>query len=212
MTLELAGRRRLVGAHPPQRRRVGVERDRGPAAAMGDAVDVRRGEVDRIAGTHAPAQGRSAERETLLDDGALGDRQRAAGDVVVVEARVVIVHPADEPDRDVLVAYELLVCAHGGVVVDEMAPRLRLPHEPGDERAQLGSGEVARAGRVDERHAATSAARSPSRRATFAPTIASRAAGPSSDGDATSTTGRSEPWTSWSMPTQRTSASIARTP
>jgi len=43
-----------------------------------DAVDVRGGEVDRLPGAHPPPQGRSAEREALLDDRALRDGQRPA--------------------------------------------------------------------------------------------------------------------------------------
>ena len=90
-----------------------------------------------------------------------------------------------------LVAQELLVRADGGVVVDEVAPGLGMSRELGDERPQLGAREVARM--APGFHAATAEARSPSSRATLAPTIASRAAGPSSDGDGASTTGRSEP-------------------
>ena len=41
---------------------------------------------------------------------------RAGREVVVVVAGVVVVHPADQPDRDVLVAVELDVGARVGAV------------------------------------------------------------------------------------------------
>ena len=163
---------------------------------------------------------RAAEREALLDHRPACDGERAAGDVVVVKARVVVVHPADEPDRDVLVAQELLVRAGVRVVVDEVAPALRPCGEVGHQRAQFVACEVApgrhelvarevAAGRhelvarevapgrhelgrrID--HAATATESPPSRRATFAPTIASCAAAPSGAAGCASTTGRSEP-------------------
>ena len=58
VALQLAAGHRLVGAHPPQRRRVGVDRHRRAVAGVRDAVDVRGGEVDRLAGAHPPAQRR----------------------------------------------------------------------------------------------------------------------------------------------------------
>ncbi len=129
---------------------------------------------------------------------------------MIVKARVVVVHPADEPDGDVLVAQQLLVRPHRGVVVDEVLPRLGPRREAGHERPQLRTRQVAAGPEVD--HAATATARPPSRRATFAPTIAACAARPSGAAGPASTTGRSVPWTSWSMPTQRTTASIVRAP
>ena len=91
----------------------------------------------------------------------------------------------------VLLAAQLLVCARGRVVGDEMAPLLRARGEIGDERAQLRAGEVAPQRR--RRHAATACGAPASRRVTFAATIAAAAAGPSGQADGASMTGRSEP-------------------
>src|SRR4051794_850739 len=52
------------------------------------------------------------------------DRPRACRDVVVVEARVMVVHPADQPHGDVVVAEQELVAALLGVVLDEVRPLL----------------------------------------------------------------------------------------
>ena len=131
---------------------------------------------------------------------------------MVVEAGVVVLHPADEPDGEVVVADELLVDALGGVVADERAPEVAPLREPRDEVLELGALEVAPERPRD--HAGTSsAAGSPaSRRDGLALVSAWSPAGPSRWTGGLPTTGRSEPWTSWSTPTTPPTASIARGP
>ena len=55
----------LVGAHPPQRRRVCVERHRGLARVVRDAVDVGSREREVLAGRGDPGAWRAAERQAL---------------------------------------------------------------------------------------------------------------------------------------------------
>ena len=74
--------------------------------------------------------------------------------VVVVEAGVVVLHPADEPHGDVLVAQQLLVGPLVRVVADEVAPALGLRRPGGDEALELLGPEVATVGRQRRGHAA----------------------------------------------------------
>ena len=83
------------------------------------------------------------DRQTLLADGPADDGDGAGGDVVVVEAGVVLVHPADQPGGQVLVAEQLLVYPLGGVVLDESNPQLGPVGELADERLQLRTRQVA---------------------------------------------------------------------
>ena len=62
---------------------------------------------------------------------------------MVVEAGVVIVHPADQPGGHVLVAEQLLVGALAGVVTDVLDPQLGSLGQLGDERLELRAVEVA---------------------------------------------------------------------
>ena len=55
MAAQLAAVADLVRAHPPQRRRVGVDRHGRVVAGVQHAVDVGRGERERLAG--APRRG-----------------------------------------------------------------------------------------------------------------------------------------------------------
>src|SRR4051812_7130264 len=192
-----------VGAHPPQRRRVGVDGDRRRGAVLVHPVHVRGVEVERLPRAVAdPARG-AAEDQALLDQLALHHRDRAARDVVVVEPRVVAVGPGDHPDVDVVVAPQLLEVALRRVVADQRAPRLGLRGDAGDQGAQLGA--------VEHAHAATSTPAPLSSRCGLRSWIAARTASPS-DSSRCATTGRSEPSTSWSTPISRTTASTARSP
>jgi hypothetical protein len=49
----------------------------------------------------------------------------------------VVVHPADQPDRELVVAVQLVVVAPVGVVADEVAPGARLRGQALDDRLQL---------------------------------------------------------------------------
>ena len=76
---------------------------------------------------------RRAEHEPVLADAARDDGHRAGGDVVVVEAGVLLVHPADQPGGDVVVAQQLRVAARRAVVLDEVRPQLRAGSRGPDE-------------------------------------------------------------------------------
>ena len=133
-----------VGAHAQQRRRVHVQRDGRIGAGVAHAMDVRR---RRSESCHRRANvalvRRPVDRQTLLAHRAADDRDGARRDVVVVEAGVVVVHPADQPCGQVLVAQQLLIDALAAVVLDQIDPQLRPVGELADERLQLRAGEVA---------------------------------------------------------------------
>src|ERR1700677_4924183 len=115
---------------------------------MAHTVDIRGGEVKALPHSKATIARRTVDRQALLAHAASDHRDGARGDIVVVKAGVVVVHPADQPRRQVRVAEQLLVDALGVVVMDAVDPQLRLRGELGDERLQLGRGQVpvARAG------------------------------------------------------------------
>ena len=60
----------------------------------------------------------------ITDNLALDDDDPGSRAVVVVEARVVLVQPADEPRREMCVAVQFLVVTPGGIVPDEVDPQL----------------------------------------------------------------------------------------
>src|SRR4051794_32289707 len=211
VALELAGLLDLVGAHPPQRRRVGMNRDGGAVTGVHDAGGVRRGGRERVPPGHRARRLGPTQHETVLPDGSARDGHGAGGEVVVVEPGVVVLHPADEPDLDVLVADELLVGARLWVVMDAPGPQVGPGGHVGGQPAQLGLVERAVA-RVGGHAASASRWTRCSRRAGLATVIASRAAGPSWPPGASSTTGRADPARSWSIPTTRTRASTVRGP
>ena len=132
-----------VGAHAQQRRRVDVQGDGGVRAGVADAVDVGGGEVEAPAGTEDAVARRPVDRQALLAHGSADDGDGAGGDVVVMEAGVVLVHPADQPGREVIVAEQLLVQALGAVVLDQVDPQLRPVGELAHERLQLAAREIA---------------------------------------------------------------------
>ena len=111
----------------------------GAVARVGHAVDVDRREVEDVAGHVATELGRGAQAQALLHHGALGDDDRPRREVVVMEAGVVAGHPADEPDLELIVEAQALEDALGGVVADQMGPRLRIGGQTRDDRAQLGA-------------------------------------------------------------------------
>ena len=129
-----------------------------------------------------------AETETVLADSAVDHGDRRRGLVVIVEAGVLVVAPADHPGVDVLVVADLLVDADVGGVPDRVAPALGRRGEVGDEPLELDWGEAHTATVVD------SARRFPGlvwrRRVALAWRVCSQPV------RAGSTTGRSEPYTS----------------
>ncbi len=58
-----------------------------------------------------PIARRPLDRQTLLAHFPAEDRDGARGEVVVVEARVVVIHPADQPSGEMSLAEKLLVDA-----------------------------------------------------------------------------------------------------
>ena len=126
-----------VAAHPAQRRRVGVDRDGRGVAVLAHAVDVGRVEVEHVARAMAEPAGRATQHEALLDELALHDGDRAARDVVVVEACVVAVRLRDHPHIHVVVAPQLLEVALAGVVAYQRSPPPRVGGDGGHQLAQL---------------------------------------------------------------------------
>lgn len=212
-----------------------MQRDGGIGAGVADAVDVRGGEVEaRARAKHAGARG-PFDRKALLADGSADDGHGAGGDVVVVEAGVVLVHPADQPGCDVLVAEQLLVDALRGVVLDQMDPQLGPIGQLADERLELWAGEIAstrtghtghaahvdgrrqrEAGRADGAwrggaHLATSRRAGLSARRVQS-TIGPQSSPPGIPSSPGSTTGRSDPYSSCSGPTSSSSIPTAAGP
>src|SRR4051794_7735080 len=204
---------RRVGAHAPERRRVGVDGDGEPVAVVAHPMHVGRVEVERLTRRVRDLPRRPAEDHALLDDLPVHDRDRPARDVVVVEARVTAAGPGDDPHIDMVVAPELLEVALGASLVHQPAPRVRLRRDAGDELSQLPAVEVAVTSPVggERAHAGTSAATAPSSRSGLRSRSAVSTASPIARGRA-STTGRSEPKTSRSTPISRTIMSTARSP
>src|SRR4051812_41158230 len=100
---------------------------------MRHAVDVRGAEVEDLARLVDARRRLAAHAQALLQDQPGDDGHRTRRDVVVVEARVVVVHPADQPDAHVLVEDHLLVGPLVRGVSDEVPPRRVVGGEPGDE-------------------------------------------------------------------------------
>ena len=67
------------------------------------------------------------------------------GAVVVVEAGVVALHPADEPDRQVLVGQQLLERAAVGFVAHQRLPQVVVRGDARGHAGQLGLGQEAAA-------------------------------------------------------------------
>ena len=116
-----------------------MQRDGRVLARVAHAVDVGGGEVKALGGPKNTIARRSVDREALLAHAPADHGDGSGGDVVVVKAGVVVVHPADQPRRQVRVGEQLLVDALGVIVVDAVDPQLRPIGELGDERLQLGA-------------------------------------------------------------------------
>ena len=89
-------------------------------------VDVGRGKADRLAGLDQALEVSTAEAEPFLEDAALHHMHSPAGDIVVVEACVVVVDPRDDVDLVRVLVDDALVVANAGLVVDERLPDVRL--------------------------------------------------------------------------------------
>src|SRR3954453_21234059 len=127
----------------------------------------------RVTGSPPPAPG-----QAILGHAALDHRHGAGGQVVVVEAGVVIVHPADQPDRKAVVAVQLLVVPALRVVAHAVRPRGGVGGEAADDGLELGRGQLGHR-----------------KRSGLATAIACSAASPSPCGTGAAT-GRSEPYSS----------------
>src|ERR671914_529773 len=171
-------------------------------------MDVRRLEIEGLAGAVAATTRRAAHRQTLLDQLPRHDRDGPAGEVVVVEPGVVAIHPGDDPDVHVIVAPELGEVAVLGIEIDEVSPRGWIGRDLSDQPAKCRQIEVALES-AWRGHAATSA--SESSRAELRARSATCTASPNG-GSAAGSTGRSDPYTSASTPSSRMTASTARAP
>ena len=102
-----------------------MNRDRGAIAGVEHAVYRHRGHGERLAGAQHARPRPRVDPQQLLADVARDHGDRGAGDVVVVEAGVLVLAPADDPGVDVLVFPDELVDAGVVGVPDEVAPALR---------------------------------------------------------------------------------------
>ena len=87
--------------------------------------------------------GAAVERQPLLAHAPADDRHGAGGQVVIVKARVVVLHPADQPRRHMGIADQLLIPALARVVLHEVDPQLGAIGQLSDERLELRSRKVA---------------------------------------------------------------------
>src|SRR5581483_12128048 len=86
-----------VLAHLVQPRRVDVDRHRGLAHRMADAVDVAGASAPGVARPQLELDLRRAQSEPVLPDAAADARDADAGDVVVVEPGALTRHPRQHP-------------------------------------------------------------------------------------------------------------------
>src|SRR5215471_21000936 len=165
----------------------------------------------------------AANPEIGLHECALYHANRVGGDVVVMPARVVTGGPTDEPDVYVLVAADRGIVPLAPGVGNLIAPQVRAASQVLDEFSQFAPVEKP-GGEHGERHCCHS---SPARRADpaydgwqlpcssrvgFVARIAWRAAPPRPKSGYGSAYGRSEPNTSMSTPSTRSTESTARPP
>ena len=174
---------------------------------VGYAVHHAGREVEDLAARIDVAQQIAERSHALLEDGAghHGDGTRRA--CVIVKARVLSGHPADEPGAHVLVAVDLGIDPLIGVVADQRRPGVGAKSEAGDRTADLLLREAARV--TPEDHAAV--AISVRSRFGFRRRMASARREGKRDGTGLAS-GRSEPYTSWLVPTQWAIARSARGP
>src|SRR5690242_14786325 len=122
--------------------RVDVQCHRGDTAVVNHAMDVRGTEVEQLAGAVRPRAGRgAAEQQPLLAHLALDHGDRAGGEIVVMESRVVARHPADQPGLHRGLVDDALEDARGGVVPHEVAPHGGVGGETPGKGPQLRDGE-----------------------------------------------------------------------
>jgi hypothetical protein len=120
-----------------------VQRDRRLRSRVQHAVDVGRREGERVAGPRDETRGPAAEHHPVLAHGARHHAHGTRREVVVVEARVVLVHPADQPDGQMLVAQQRLVAAPFRIVLHEPGPSRGPRRQRAHELHELGLAEVA---------------------------------------------------------------------
>src|SRR3954469_8165154 len=104
---------------------VASKSNREPASSSTPLGGARK--VDPRAGVELDHARRAADAQALLAQVAAHNAHRAGRAIVVVEARVVSLAPADQPDRQVLVGEQLLVDPLERVVAHELLPERRAP-------------------------------------------------------------------------------------
>ena len=114
-----------VLADPVEARGVDVDRDRGLAELVADAMDVSRASLARVTRAKVELDVVAAVDEQVLPNAARGAAERDTRDVVVVEPRSLAGHPRQHPCVDVLVLVEELVSALIRIHTDERLPDVR---------------------------------------------------------------------------------------
>src|SRR5947209_9195389 len=125
-----------------QRRRVCVERNRWTLSGMEHAVNRARSKREGGSWFDHAADRLAVQAQAVLSDLAAQDADRRARFVVVVEAGVLVLAPADEPGVDILVLPDLLIDAHVAGVAHVRFPEFRGGGEPLDKGAELFRGQA----------------------------------------------------------------------
>ena len=138
--------RRVIG-HRHQRRRVRVNAGRRRAAAVRDVVHVAGPECDRVAVRQPPPAEPAARHPVLLDEAALGDRERPGRAAVIVPVGVLAAFPGQQPDVAGVRPVQRQVPAHVRVAHDQVRPQVAAGRQRRGDGAQLARGQPAGAGR-----------------------------------------------------------------
>src|SRR5258708_9390966 len=109
---------------------------------MVDAVNRSRRDRERLTRTEMAHARLGAHDQALLAYAACDDGDPARRLVVIVQARVVVVVPADRPGVHVLVRPDELVRAHAARGADEVAPALAGRRELGREGFELDAAQA----------------------------------------------------------------------
>src|SRR5262249_501314 len=107
-----------------ERRRVRVNRDRRPAGAVGDRMDVAAGASPGRSRQHPNRLGLGADRQAPLVELALHADETDARAVVVVEPGALAGHPREHPDVDPLVLVQQLVASSLAIDDHEWSPEV----------------------------------------------------------------------------------------
>ena len=110
---------------------------------MTHAVNVCGGKVKALTNRTGASRWRSAYAEAFLAHSSADHSDSSSRDIVIVKARVLVIHPADQPGSQMLVAEQLLIDPLRTVVLDVLDPQFRTVGQLSDEVLELGRREVA---------------------------------------------------------------------